>query len=131
MTQIESQRLDKWLWAARFFKTRRLATDAINGGKIHLNGQRTKPGKEIKVGSKLEIVKELYRWEIEVLILNQQRRPAVEALLMYQESPQSLEKRLSEIASQKEKREHFATRDERPTKKQRRQIHQFKRGDDG
>jgi ribosome-associated heat shock protein Hsp15 len=131
MTLIESQRLDKWLWAARFFKTRRLATDAINGGKIHLNGQRTKPGKEIKVGSKLEIVKEPYCWEIEVLILNQQRRPAVEALLMYQESPQSLEKRLSEIALQKEKREHFTTRDERPTKKQRRQIHQFKRGDNG
>ncbi|MEE9413117.1 MAG: S4 domain-containing protein [Methylococcales bacterium] len=130
MAQIESQRLDKWLWAARFFKTRKLATDAINGGKIHLNDQRTKPGKEIKVGSKLEIMKEPYRWEIEVLALNQQRRPAVEAVLMYKESPHSLEKRLSEIALQKEKRELFATRDERPTKKQRRQIHQFKRGNE-
>jgi ribosome-associated heat shock protein Hsp15 len=128
MAQIESQRLDKWLWAARFFKTRKLATDAINGGKIHLNDQRTKPGKEIKVGSKLEIMKEPYRWEIEVIALNQQRRPAAEAVLMYKESPHSLEKRLSEIVLQKEKREHFATRDERPTKKQRRQIHQFKRG---
>jgi ribosome-associated heat shock protein Hsp15 len=130
MVKIESQRLDKWLWAARFFKTRKLATDAINGGKIHLNNQRTKPGKEIKVGSTLDIVKEPYRWEIEVLSLNKQRRPAAEALLMYEESPQSREKRLSEIALQKEKREHFTTRDERPTKKQRRQIHQFKRGND-
>ncbi len=130
MAQIESQRLDKWLWAARFFKTRKLATDAINGGKIHLNDQRTKPGKEIKVSSKLDIVKEPYRWEIEVLALNQQRRPASEAVLMYQESPQSLEKRLAEIVLQREKREHLATQDERPTKKQRRQIHQFKRGNE-
>ena len=130
MAHIESQRLDKWLWAARFFKTRKQATEAINGGKIHLNGQRTKPGKEIKVGSTLDIVKEPYCWEIEVFSLNKQRRPAAEALQMYHESPQSLEKRLSEIALQKEKREHFATRDERPTKKQRRQIHQFKRGND-
>lgn len=129
MTQIELQRLDKWLWAARFFKTRKLATEAITGGKVHLNSQRTKPGKEIVVGSKLDIVKEPYQWEIEVLVLNKQRRPAAEAVRMYQESQQSIEKRQSESALQRERREHFVARDERPTKKQRRQIHQFKRGD--
>ncbi|HFD12729.1 MAG TPA: RNA-binding protein [Crenotrichaceae bacterium] len=127
MIQIESQRLDKWLWAARFFKTRKLAAEAISGGKIHLNGQRTKPGKEIKVGSKLEIVKEPYRWEIAVLILNQQRRPSSEAVLMYEETAQSLETRQSEIALRRQERELLTVHNERPTKKQRRQIHQFKR----
>jgi ribosome-associated heat shock protein Hsp15 len=126
MTQIEAQRLDKWLWAARFFKTRKLATDAITGGKVHLNGQRTKPGKDIHVGSKLEVVKEPYQWEFEVLILNKQRRPAAEATLMYQESQQSIEIRQAESIIQRERREHFSTKDERPTKKQRRQIHQFR-----
>ncbi|MEJ1389758.1 MAG: RNA-binding S4 domain-containing protein, partial [Candidatus Sedimenticola sp. (ex Thyasira tokunagai)] len=53
----QSLRLDKWLWAARFFKTRQLAVEAINGGKVHLNGQRTKPGKEVKPGNRLEIHK--------------------------------------------------------------------------
>ncbi len=130
MTEIESQRLDKWLWAARFFKTRKLAADAISGGKIHLNGQRSKPGKEIKVGSKLEIVKEPYRWELDVVALNQQRRPASEAVLMYQESEQSQEKRQSEIALRRQERELFATQNDRPSKKQRRQIHRFKREND-
>ncbi len=130
MAEIDSQRLDKWLWAARFFKTRKLAADAIIGGKVHLNGQRTKPGKEIKVGSKLDIVKEPYRWELDVLALNQQRRPASEAVLLYQESEQSLEKRQSMIALMKQEREFFATQNERPTKKQRRQIHQFKHDKD-
>jgi ribosome-associated heat shock protein Hsp15 len=129
MTQIESQRLDKWLWAARFFKTRKQATEAITGGKVHLNGQRTKPGKEISIGSTVVIVKEPYQWDIEVLGLNKQRRPATEAALMYLESPQSIEKRQAESALQRERREHFANKDERPTKKQRRQIHQFKRGE--
>jgi len=130
MVQNESQRLDKWLWAARFFKTRKLAADAITGGKVHLNGQRTKPGKEIKVASKLNIVKEPYRWDVEVLALNKQRRPASEAVLMYKESEQSYQRRQSEIAMRRHAKTYFATQNERPTKKQRRQIHQFKRQND-
>ena len=130
MVQNESQRLDKWLWAARFFKTRKLAADAITGGKVHLNGQRTKPGKEIKVASKLNIVKEPYRWDVEVLTLNKQRRPASEAVLMYKESEQSYQRRQSEIAMRRQAKTYFATQNERPTKKQRRQIHQFKRQND-
>ena len=73
---LERQRLDKWLWAARFFKTRQLAGEAINGGKVHLNGQRTKPGKEVRAGSQLRIHKGSLEWDIEVRVLATQRRPA-------------------------------------------------------
>ena len=62
-------RLDKWLWAARFFKTRALASEAVEGGKIHLNGQRTKPGKDVRVGSQLQIHKGGLEWQIEVRVL--------------------------------------------------------------
>lgn len=126
MSDIESQRLDKWLWAARFYKTRKLAAEAIIGGKIHLNGQRSKPGKEIKVGSKLEIVKEPYQWDLEVVALTKQRRPASEAVLLYSESEQSKQKRQDQIAIRKQEKALFPVQNERPSKKQRRQIHRFK-----
>lgn len=82
-TAADRMRLDKWLWAARFFKTRQLAIEAINGGKVHANGQRAKPGKDIAVGTRLEITKEPYSWDIIVTALNAQRRPAEEAALLY------------------------------------------------
>ncbi len=127
MTETESIRLDKWLWAARFFKTRKLAADAVTGGKVHLNGQRTKPGKEVKPGSKLFISKDKYTWDITVLGVNQQRRPAKEAVLLYEESSESHQKRQEQIVLQKQERELFEPhRDRRPNKKQRRQIHRFK-----
>ncbi len=90
MTEGEDRvRLDKWLWAARFFKTRQIATDAINGGKVHLNGQRTKPGKEVKVGSRLRIHTAAAEYEVEVRILAEKRRPAAEARTFYEETPES------------------------------------------
>ncbi|MCG8426168.1 MAG: RNA-binding S4 domain-containing protein, partial [Chromatiales bacterium] len=91
--ELTSLRLDKWLWAARFFKTRQLAIEAINGGKVHLNGQRTKPGKEVKVGSRLRIHKGSLEWDITVLMIPRQRRPASEAIHFYQETTESIEKR--------------------------------------
>lgn len=128
MTELLSQRLDKWLWAARFFKTRQLATEAVAGGKVHLNGQRAKPGKEIKVGAELVIGKDHYAWEITVVALNMQRRPAQEALLMYSESPESYSKRQAAMAQQRE--EHaltdYSIRARKPNKRDRRLIHQFK-----
>ncbi|MGR8934130.1 MAG: RNA-binding S4 domain-containing protein [Gammaproteobacteria bacterium] len=128
MGETESIRLDKWLWAARFFKTRKLAADAIAGGKVHVNGQRCKAGKEIRVGCQLAISKDQYRWNITVLALNAQRRPASEAARLYEESPESHANRQQQIAQQ---REEGALYDHdnggRPTKKQRRQIHHFKR----
>ncbi|MCW8881820.1 MAG: RNA-binding S4 domain-containing protein, partial [Sedimenticola sp.] len=87
--QPQSIRLDKWLWAARFFKTRQLAIEAINGGKVHLNGQRTKPGKTIGVGSRLTIHKESLEWEVEVCVIPKQRRPASEAVHFYSENETS------------------------------------------
>jgi ribosome-associated heat shock protein Hsp15 len=96
---IDKVRLDKWLWAARFFKTRQIATEAISGGKVHLNGQRTKPGKEVKVGSHLRIHTATAEYEVEVRVLASQRRPAAEARSFYEETPESQARRekLSEI----------------------------------
>ncbi len=127
MTDQESIRLDKWLWAARFFKTRKLAAEAVSGGKVHVNGQRCKPAKEIKLGMQLEINKSPYQWEIKVLAINKQRRPAKEAVFLYEEAPASIERRQQLIRSKKEQNE-FTERVPRPNKKQRRQIHRFKQG---
>ena len=120
-------RLDKWLWAARFFKTRVLATEAINGGKIHLGGQRAKAGKEIAVGAQLEISKDQYTWDITVTVLNAQRRPAAEAALLYEETPESRAKRQAEVERRRLDRESGVQPDQRPDKKDRRVIHRFKR----
>jgi ribosome-associated heat shock protein Hsp15 len=123
----DSMRLDKWLWAARFFKTRALATEAINGGKVHLNGQRAKSGKEIGIGARLEISKDQYTWDITVTALKAQRRPASEAALLYEETPESHAKRQAEVERRKLIREMGGQPDERPDKKDRRLIHRFKR----
>ena len=130
MTEVNSQRLDKWLWAARFYKTRKLAAEAVSGGKVHVNGQRTKPGKEIKIGSELEIHKESYRWDLTIMGLNNQRRPAKEAVLLYQETETSYEQRQQQIKQQREQRALLPPEERqlRPNKKQRRQIHRFKQG---
>jgi len=130
VAEPESLRLDKWLWAARFFKTRQQAADAINGGKVHLNGQRAKPGKDIKPGAVLTISKDSYEWEVTVKSLSGQRRPAKDACLMYEESPESHAKRQLQISRQREERElfNFDQRSFKPNKKERRLIHRFKQG---
>jgi len=124
----ERMRLDKWLWAARFFKTRQLAIDAINGGKVHLNGQRAKPGKEIGIGAKLRISKDQYTWDITVQALSSQRRPAAEAALLYEEPPESIARRQAEVARRRDERSLALQPETKPNKKERRQIHRFKRG---
>lgn len=120
------QRLDKWLWAARFFKTRKLAAEAITGGKIHLNGQRSKPGKEVKVGNHLSISKGSYRWDVTIEALSKQRRPAREASQLYLESPESHARRQARIVQRKTENDSSNQPETRPNKKQRRQIHRFK-----
>jgi ribosome-associated heat shock protein Hsp15 len=126
--ELESIRLDKWLWAARFYKTRKLATDAITGGKVHVSNQRTKPGKEIKQGTRLTITKDAYRWDITIIALSSQRRSAKEAVLLYEESAESFAKRQQQIILQREQRElfDFSGHDHKPNKKERRLIHRFK-----
>ncbi len=125
---VESLRIDKWLWAARFFKTRKLAADAVSGGKVQVNGQRCKPSKEVKIGTQLLISKDHTQWEISVLALNEQRRPAVEAVLLYAETAESVNKR------QQQREEHqflnFSPAAHKPNKKQRRLIHRFVRAND-
>lgn len=119
-------RLDKWLWAARFFKTRQLAHDAIAGGRVHLNGQRVKPGKEIGIGAQLEISKDHLTWHIEVTALSARRGPAKEAVLLYRETPESLNRRQAELERRREERSFLLDTDGRPTKRDRRLIHRFK-----
>jgi ribosome-associated heat shock protein Hsp15 len=88
------QRLDKWLWAARFFKTRSLAADAIAGGRVRWNGQAVKPAREIRPGDEIEVAAGELRWTVIVRGLNPQRRPAPEARLLYEETAESAARRL-------------------------------------
>ena len=127
-TDVEEIRLDKWLWAARFYKTRSLAADAINGGKVHVNGQRTKAAKDIKIGTAITINKNGYTWDIAVTALTDQRRSAKEAVLLYQETPESHSKRQLQLQSEREQKEllGFSGIDHKPNKKDRRLIHRFK-----
>jgi len=123
-------RLDKWLWAARFFKTRQLAIEAIDGGKVHVNGHRGKPSKDITIGTQLSITKESYSFDITVTGLNLTRRPASEAAQLYEESKESQDKRQLEIARRREQRDLGIPHDIRPNKRDRRLIHRFKRIED-
>ncbi|MES9961989.1 MAG: S4 domain-containing protein [Candidatus Sedimenticola sp. 20ELBAFRAG] len=124
--QLESLRLDKWLWAARFFKTRQLAVEAINGGKVHLNSQRTKPGREVKVGSKLRIHKGSLEWDITVTHIPKQRRPASEAIHFYEETEESKVSREKIIEDQRLLRAAAPKLPStKPSKRDRRMIHRF------
>ncbi|MEW7980764.1 MAG: S4 domain-containing protein [Candidatus Sedimenticola endophacoides] len=124
-------RLDKWLWAARFFKTRQLAVEAINVGKVHINGQRAKPEREVRPGTRLRIHKGSLEWEITVEKIPKQRRPASEAITFYSESEQSRDRREAIMAEEKLLRAAAPrTPESRPNKKQRRMIHRFTRGEE-
>ena len=122
----EKLRLDKWLWAARFFKTRSLAKAAIEGGKVQLDGQRVKVSKEILVGDELKIRQGWDEKVVRVLALSDQRRGAPEASLLYEETPESVARREAEAAARKAAGGMRERPERRPTKKQRRQIHRFR-----
>jgi ribosome-associated heat shock protein Hsp15 len=119
-------RLDKWLWAARFFKTRALARDAIDGGKVAVAGQRAKPAKLLAGGETLQIRKGYELFEVEVLTLAEQRGPAKVAQTLYQETEESLAKRTKEAELRKLHAQSTLGPRTKPDKKQRRQIHRFK-----
>lgn len=116
-------RLDKWLWAARFFKTRPLAAEAIAGGKVQIAGQRTKPGRAVRPGLRLSIHKDSLCWEIEILGLARQRRPAAEAVLLYREEEASRQRRQELVRQRREAGPVLAAG--RPTKRDRRRIQHF------
>lgn len=88
-----AQRLDTWLWAARFYKTRSLAKEAIEGGKVRLNGHPAKPAAKVRPGDELDVNRSGEHWQVRVLALNEQRRPASEAQGLYEESTDSLARR--------------------------------------
>ena len=120
-------RIDKWLWAARFFKTRNLAKEAIDGGKVQCDGQRVKPSKEATVGLELTIRQHWDEKTIIIKALSDQRRGAPEAALLYEETEASRELREKRAAERKAGLGAFIISDHRPNKKERRQIHRFQR----
>ncbi len=128
----ESQiRVDKWLWASRFFKTRALAANAVTIGRVKVNGDRTKPSKQIKVGNRLSIQLSPFTWEIEITGLSLQRLSAELAKNLYEESMKSQERR-NELNTQLklEKKLHNPRHKGRPTKRDRTQIIRFKQNEE-
>ena len=125
-------RIDKWLWAARFFKTRSMASDAIAKNRVRVDGQRIKASRTISVGDRVQIEKPPYEFDVTVLGLSDQRRGAKEAVLLYQETDDSIERRA--VLSARLRNDRMARLDVagagRPSKRQRRQIIRFQNQND-
>ena len=125
----EEVRLDKWLWAARFFKTRSLAAEAVAGGKVDINGERAKASLIVRPGDKLNIRRGLYQWTIIVKDVSRQRGPAPRAQMLYDETEESVRKREAMVAQMKLERPPEFDAPGRPSKRDRRDIARFtKRG---
>jgi ribosome-associated heat shock protein Hsp15 len=125
---LEKLRIDKWLWAARFFKTRSIAVDAIENGRVLLDGARVKPARSVAVGDRVEIRIGQVVFDVEVLDLSDKRGPAPVAQKLYRESDESRERRAAIAAELKLQPEFFTTRG-RPTKRDRREIEKLKHGE--
>lgn len=121
----EPLRIDKWLWAARFFKTRSLAAKAVDGGRVRLNGEGAKPSRAIRPGDELTIRVGELEWVIDVKALSRQRGPAAQAALLYAEREDSRARRQEAISLRKVQPHPAADVKGRPTKKDRRLIHRF------
>jgi ribosome-associated heat shock protein Hsp15 len=126
MTEPDQIRIDKWLWCVRFFKTRSLATDAVNGGRVHLNGQRVKAGRAIRAGDQLTIQKNNEVFEVEVTAIIKTRRPAKEAVQCYRESEQSQQRREQERDIRKIAAATRPVPRGRPDKRDRQRLRDFK-----
>ncbi|MEE8365265.1 MAG: S4 domain-containing protein [Gammaproteobacteria bacterium] len=129
MSEFENKvRLDKWLWAARFFKTRVLASAAVNGGKVHRNGQRIKPAQVVRIEDRYEILHGHDRLEVIVTGLSQRRGSAQVAQTLYQETEMSQERRQREAEQRKLAAMQKPVSIRRPNKQERRKIRQFTGG---
>ncbi|MEB5974070.1 ribosome-associated heat shock protein Hsp15 [Pantoea dispersa] len=122
----EGVRLDKWLWAARFYKTRALAREMIEGGKVHYNGQRSKPGKVVELQAELTLRQGNDERTVIITAIGDQRRPASEAQQMYAETDASIEKREKNALARKMNALSMPHPDRRPDKKERRDLLKFK-----
>ncbi len=123
----EMVRIDKWLWAARFFKTRSLAAQAVSGGKVQLNGLRVKPARPVKLGDELEIHKSGFEYQVRVLGVSERRGPAAVAQTLYQESEQSVRRREALREQHRLAGACAPHPQHRPDKKARRQLRDMKR----
>ncbi len=125
----EAVRVDRWLWAARFFKTRRLAVEAVNGGKVEINDVRAKPARSVRVGDRVRVRKGAFEFHVVVRDLSAQRGPASVAQTLYEETPESIERR--ELLRQQLRAQSaaFPRPHGRPDKHDRRHLARFKRGD--
>jgi ribosome-associated heat shock protein Hsp15 len=119
-------RVDKWLWAARFFKTRSAAQQAIDGGRIKLDGERVKPAKTVSIGDRLSIHIGMYEWLVTVRALSDKRGPATEARELYEEDVESAAKRAEQVEKRKAYGHPGADREGRPTKRDRRQLERWR-----
>ncbi|VTP16893.1 Heat shock protein 15 [Phytobacter ursingii] len=122
-------RLDKWLWAARFYKTRALAREMIEGGKVHYNGQRSKPSKIVELNATLTLRQGNDERTVIIKAITEQRRPAAEAVEMYEETSESVAKREKMALARKMNALTMPHPDRRPDKKERRDLMKFKYGD--
>lgn len=125
---VAKVRLDKWLWAARFYKTRAIAKQAIDGGKVQVEGSRSKPSKEIGIGAEISLRQGYDDKVVSVVALSEKRRGAKEAQLLYEETSESIAKRQLKADQRKFQPSHWGS-ELKPNKKERRQIQKFKHGE--
>ena len=128
--EAERVRIDKWLWAARFFKTRSLASEAVDGGKVHVNGDRVKSARALRVGDRLEIRRGQEELVVVVRVLSEHRGPAPDAQKLYEETPESVTKREAQAAEQRALAASMPRYETRPDKRSRREIIRFTRRDE-
>jgi len=125
---VERVRIDRWLWAARFFKTRGAASEAVLGGHVHVGGERVKPAKEVRVGDTVEVRRDQLQWTVVVAALADRRGPATLAATLYEETPESVETRERQRLERRLARPLGAELGVRPTKQARRRIEALRRG---
>jgi ribosome-associated heat shock protein Hsp15 len=126
-TEDNTLRIDKWLWAARFFKTRALAAEAVAGGKVKVNGERAKAARAVRLGDALRIQIGPYEYDVRVRALSARRGPAPQAVLLYEETGPSKAARTEMAARLSAERRFVTPLQGRPSKKERRQVIQFKK----
>jgi ribosome-associated heat shock protein Hsp15 len=124
---VEQVRIDKWLWAARLFKTRKAATEAVLGGRAHLNGERVKPSKAVRAGDTIEVTISVVQRTLAVTAVAERRGPASVAATMYEETPESLAAREQYASERQLARPLGADLGARPTKQARRQLDALRR----